>query len=163
MGVYLVVLFIFRLKTKIASKYNVPTQPRLVDIIAAVPTQYKKILLPKLKAKPVRTASGVCIFLHFTTVYAIIKLFFFSWPGGGGDFYQIGPWPAEIFDKWALHVFTAGHRLFEVSENPSPKTVGSLEKFNWSTLPTTRFVKLVKLRILPFLDKIPNLKIWINV
>ncbi len=86
-----------RIKTKIASKYSMPTQPRLVDIIAAVPHQYKKVsfwrkrkkirnsqwhmshcprkgrrnsivkcgnvvfqvLLPKLKAKPVRTASGV--------------------------------------------------------------------------------------------------------
>ena len=52
--------FFIRLKTKIASKYSVPTQPRLVDIIAAVPAQYRKVLLPKLKAKPVRTASGVC-------------------------------------------------------------------------------------------------------
>lgn len=48
-----------RLKTKIASKYGLETSPRLVDIIAAVPHEAKKILLPKLKAKPVRTASGV--------------------------------------------------------------------------------------------------------
>jgi len=30
-----------------------------VDIIAAVPSDHKKILLPKLRAKPIRTASGV--------------------------------------------------------------------------------------------------------
>ncbi|ELU04294.1 hypothetical protein CAPTEDRAFT_206807 [Capitella teleta] len=47
-----------RVKTKTASKYGLHAQPRLVDIIAAVPQQYKKILIPKLKAKPVRTASG---------------------------------------------------------------------------------------------------------
>lgn len=50
-----------RVKTKIASKYGLSSQPRLVDIIAAVPQQYKKVLLPKLKAKPVRTASGIAV------------------------------------------------------------------------------------------------------
>jgi len=48
-----------KLKTKISSKYGLETTPRLVDIIAAVPNEYKKSLLPKLKAKPIRTASGV--------------------------------------------------------------------------------------------------------
>lgn len=48
-----------RLKTRIASKYGLDTSPRLVDIIAAVPHEAKKVLLPKLKAKPIRTASGV--------------------------------------------------------------------------------------------------------
>ncbi|XP_050401515.1 elongator complex protein 3 isoform X1 [Patella vulgata] len=50
-----------KVKTKISSKYGLPSQPRLVDIIAAVPNQYKKALLPKLKAKPVRTASGIAV------------------------------------------------------------------------------------------------------
>jgi elongator complex protein 3 len=30
-----------------------------VDIISAIPEQYKDILLPVLKQKPIRTASGV--------------------------------------------------------------------------------------------------------
>lgn len=51
--------FTFRLKTKTASKYGLSSQPRLVDIIAAVPSHYRKALVPKLKAKPIRTASGV--------------------------------------------------------------------------------------------------------
>ncbi|XP_064624316.1 elongator complex protein 3 isoform X6 [Lineus longissimus] len=50
-----------RLKSKISSKYGLFSQPRLVDIIAAVPQQHKKVLLPKLKAKPVRTASGIAV------------------------------------------------------------------------------------------------------
>ncbi|KDR20605.1 probable elongator complex protein 3 isoform X3 [Zootermopsis nevadensis] len=50
-----------RLKTRIASKYGMETSPRLVDIIAAVPSDYKKILLPKLRAKPIRTASGIAV------------------------------------------------------------------------------------------------------
>lgn len=53
--------FAFRLKTKTAAKYGLSSQPRLVDIIAAVPPHYRKILVPKLKAKPIRTASGVSV------------------------------------------------------------------------------------------------------
>lgn len=49
-----------KLKTKISSKYGLDSSPRLVDIIAAVPVDAKNKLLPKLKAKPIRTASGVC-------------------------------------------------------------------------------------------------------
>lgn len=50
-----------KLKGKISSKHGLKSQPRLTDIIAAVPHAYKKVLLPKLKAKPVRTASGIAI------------------------------------------------------------------------------------------------------
>lgn len=54
-------VFHFRIKTKTAAKYGLPAQPRLVDIIAAVPPQYRRVLVPKLKAKPIRTASGVSL------------------------------------------------------------------------------------------------------
>lgn len=47
------------LKHRIASKYGLESSPRLVDIIAAVPVDHKKALVPKLLAKPIRTASGV--------------------------------------------------------------------------------------------------------
>lgn len=47
------------LKTEIAKKHQAAVLPRLVDIIAAVPQEVRDILLPKLRAKPVRTASGV--------------------------------------------------------------------------------------------------------
>ena len=46
------------IKGKSASKYGLASQPRLVDIIAAAHQQYKTALVPKLKAKPVHTASG---------------------------------------------------------------------------------------------------------
>ncbi|KAM4902676.1 elongator complex protein 3-like isoform 3-T3 [Sylvia borin] len=48
-----------KLKTKTSARYGLPAQPRLVDIIAAVPPHFRKVLLPKLKAKPIRTASGL--------------------------------------------------------------------------------------------------------
>ena len=47
--------------TKYSKKYKLRQQPRLTDIINAIPDQYKKYLLPKLKAKPVRTASGIAV------------------------------------------------------------------------------------------------------
>ncbi|XP_023170464.2 probable elongator complex protein 3 [Drosophila hydei] len=50
-----------RMKSLISSKYGLDSSPRLVDIIAAVPHDAKKILLPKLRAKPIRTASGIAV------------------------------------------------------------------------------------------------------
>lgn len=50
-----------RMKSRISSKYGLDSSPRLVDIIAAVPQEAKKILLPKLRAKPIRTASGIAV------------------------------------------------------------------------------------------------------
>ncbi|PWN35231.1 histone acetyltransferase ELP3 [Meira miltonrushii] len=35
--------------------------PRLTDILAAIPEQYRKALLPVLKAKPIRSASGIAV------------------------------------------------------------------------------------------------------
>lgn len=49
------------LKSRISSKYGLDSSPRLVDIIAAVPAEHRKVLVPKLKAKPIRTASGIAV------------------------------------------------------------------------------------------------------
>ena len=38
-----------------------PRAPKLVDIIAAVPEEFREALLPRLRAKPVRTASGIAV------------------------------------------------------------------------------------------------------
>uniref|UniRef100_A0A673AY20 Elongator complex protein 3 n=1 Tax=Sphaeramia orbicularis TaxID=375764 RepID=A0A673AY20_9TELE len=50
-----------KVKTQTSAKYGLEAQPRLVDIIAAVPPQYRRALVPKLKAKPIRTASGIAV------------------------------------------------------------------------------------------------------
>lgn len=50
-----------KLKCEISRKYGLENQPKLVDIIAGVPQEYRKILLPKLRAKPIRTASGIVV------------------------------------------------------------------------------------------------------
>ena len=47
------------IRAKISKKFAFGGVPRLVDIISAIPDEYKKALLPKLKARPIRTASGV--------------------------------------------------------------------------------------------------------
>ena len=47
------------IRARISKKYAFGGVPRLVDIISAIPDEYKKALLPKLKARPIRTASGV--------------------------------------------------------------------------------------------------------
>ncbi len=47
------------IKTQICATYGLGEQPKTVDIIAAIPEHYKEDLLPFLKTKPIRTASGV--------------------------------------------------------------------------------------------------------
>ena len=49
------------LRAKMSKKYGFGGVPRLVDIISAIPDEYKKALLPKLRARPIRTASEVCM------------------------------------------------------------------------------------------------------
>ncbi|KNE67336.1 ELP3 family histone acetyltransferase [Allomyces macrogynus ATCC 38327] len=49
------------LRSKWAKKYKLASQPRLTDIIAAIPPEHKRELVPRLRAKPVRTASGVAV------------------------------------------------------------------------------------------------------
>ena len=48
-GLFKEIFFLNRLKAEVTSKYGLASQPRLVDIIAAVPVTHKKVLLPKLK------------------------------------------------------------------------------------------------------------------
>jgi elongator complex protein 3 len=47
------------LRGQMAKKHRLSQQPPLTAIIAAVPESHKKFILPKLIAKPVRTASGI--------------------------------------------------------------------------------------------------------
>ncbi|KAI3428707.1 hypothetical protein D9Q98_007531 [Chlorella vulgaris] len=42
-------------------KYSIDRGPKLVEIIAALPEEHKAVLLPQLRAKPVRTASGIAV------------------------------------------------------------------------------------------------------
>ncbi|KAK9806799.1 hypothetical protein WJX72_003067 [[Myrmecia] bisecta] len=49
------------IKRQAATKYRLARAPKLVEIIAAVPDEHRAILLPQLKAKPVRTASGIAV------------------------------------------------------------------------------------------------------
>lgn len=49
------------IKSRIASKHGLKTQPKLVDIIAAIPEAHRALLVPWVRAKPVRTASGVAV------------------------------------------------------------------------------------------------------
>lgn len=50
-----------KVKNTIAARVGINRAPKLVDIIAAVPEEWKKQLLPILTAKPIRSASGVSV------------------------------------------------------------------------------------------------------
>lgn len=47
--------------SEIAKKIGLSSIPKLVDLVSAVPESYKERLLPVLKTKPVRTASGIAV------------------------------------------------------------------------------------------------------
>eukprot|EP01128_Nolandella_sp_AFSM9_P011868 TRINITY_DN8773_c0_g1_i1.p1 TRINITY_DN8773_c0_g1~~TRINITY_DN8773_c0_g1_i1.p1 ORF type:complete len:547 (-),score=91.69 TRINITY_DN8773_c0_g1_i1:42-1682(-) len=49
------------LKSRIANKHGLHRIPKTMEIIAAVPEEYKKKIVPKIKAKPIRTASGIVV------------------------------------------------------------------------------------------------------
>lgn len=51
----------YRLKSEVASKNGLSTQPRLVDIIAAVPPSHRKALLPKLKVNLNWCITCICV------------------------------------------------------------------------------------------------------
>lgn len=72
-----------KLKTRIAAKYGLDSSPKLVDIIAAVPAEVRHILVPKLKAKPIRTASGVSFFILIHCV--LLFIVFLSFETAGKD------------------------------------------------------------------------------
>jgi elongator complex protein 3 len=48
-------------KREASTRYSLAKAPKLVDIIAAVPEEHRATLLPRLRAKPVRTASGIAV------------------------------------------------------------------------------------------------------
>lgn len=46
---------------QVSRKYGLSRAPKLVEMIAAVPEEHRALLLPQLRAKPVRTASGIAV------------------------------------------------------------------------------------------------------
>ena len=49
------------LKGEFAKKNKLSGAPKIVEILSAIPDNYKDKLIPLLKAKPVRTASGIAV------------------------------------------------------------------------------------------------------
>lgn len=52
---------IIKLKLTLSSRYGLASSPKLMEIIAAVPEAWRDRLLPYLRAKPIRSASGVAV------------------------------------------------------------------------------------------------------
>ncbi len=55
------VINLTKLKTEISKKFKLKSMPKLIDIIASLPDTYRDKLTPYLKAKPIRTASGIAV------------------------------------------------------------------------------------------------------
>jgi elongator complex protein 3 len=52
---------IARLRATVSSKHALPSMPKLMEILAALPEGYRDKLAPFLRAKPVRSASGIAV------------------------------------------------------------------------------------------------------
>ena len=50
-----------QLVNEVSRRNRIPKAPKVVEIISAVPENYKAKLIPYLKVKPVRTASGIAV------------------------------------------------------------------------------------------------------
>jgi len=50
-----------KLRHQLAAKYALSTTPKLMEILAAIPDDYRDKLTPFLRVKPVRTASGIAV------------------------------------------------------------------------------------------------------
>ena len=50
-----------KLLSRLARQHKLGSIPKLVDLVSAIPQNYKDKLLPMLKTKPVRTASGIAV------------------------------------------------------------------------------------------------------
>jgi len=48
-------------RSRVSAQYGLSRQPKLVELIAAVPEKHQHDVVPQLRAKPVRTASGVAV------------------------------------------------------------------------------------------------------
>jgi len=48
-------------KNEAARRHGLKRTPKLVELISAVPDEHRDALLPQLRAKPVRTASGIAV------------------------------------------------------------------------------------------------------
>ena len=88
-------------RAKISKKHGYGGVPRLVDIISAIPDDYKKALLPKLRARPIRTASGVRFVPAILLSLITLTLFIDS---RGRSYVQASPVPAHSDDRQYLRV-----------------------------------------------------------
>ena len=88
-------------RAKISKKHGYGGVPRLVDIISAIPDDYKKALLPKLRARPIRTASGV---RFVPTNLLVCILLMLSVDRCGCSHVQASPMSAHSYDGQHLRV-----------------------------------------------------------
>ena len=98
---------------QVGLKYGLSRVPKLVEIIAALPDEHRSELLPQLRAKPVRTASGVAIVAlmsmphrcpHISTTGNICVYC----PGGG---YSTSTSAMASADVWRLDHSATRHSL----------------------------------------------------
>lgn len=109
-------------RSRVSSKHRLSTQPKLVDIIAAIPEQYKGDLLPLLKAKPVRTASGVAVVAvmckpHRCPHIAMTGNVCVYCPGGPDSDFEYSTQAYTGYEPTSMRAIRARYNPFEQARN----------------------------------------------
>lgn len=110
------------IKTKISKKYNLSTQPKLTDIIAAIPEAYKSRLLPRIRAKPIRTASGIAVVAvmckpHRCPHIAMTGNICVYCPGGPDSDFEYSTQSYTGFEPTSMRAIRARYDPFEQSRS----------------------------------------------
>ena len=102
-----------RLKAETSSRYGLSTIPTLVDIMAGIPEQHRAELVPYLRVKPIRTASGIAVVVRTGVIHHVWPcLAVCSLPRvSSGRHVQAPSLPSHRVDRQRVCVLPRGPRL----------------------------------------------------
>ena len=110
------------LKSRVSRRLKLTCQPKLVDIIAAIPEQHKVKLLPILRAKPIRTASGIAAVAvmckpHRCPHIAMTGNICVYCPGGPDSDFEYSTQSYTGYEPTSMRAIRARYNPFEQARN----------------------------------------------
>ncbi len=110
------------IRTTTCKRYGFNGVPRLTDIIAAIPEAYRKALVPALKAKPVRSASGIAVVAvmckpHRCPHIALTGNICVYCPGGPDSDFEYSTQSYTGYEPTSMRAIRARYDPYEQSKN----------------------------------------------
>ncbi|KIS71829.1 putative Elongator subunit ELP3 [Mycosarcoma maydis] len=111
-----------QIRTTTCKRHGYNGVPRLTDIIAAVPEAYRKALVPALKAKPVRSASGIAVVAvmckpHRCPHIALTGNICVYCPGGPDSDFEYSTQSYTGYEPTSMRAIRARYDPYEQSKN----------------------------------------------